>query len=186
MASNDGSIELNRLLGRHGNEHDHTGGENRSVSGPETSLPNGPRRPAQDPAASLYSLPSSTFESAVHEPLVQSSMLDDSDSLSGAARRVSNSGVTHHSELPEKEGLVSALSRHLSKQSTSVPWTLRPASLLGFLCFLAALIIALEVLNSFSAKYQGLVESSPDAAYLWKYLPTASVYLLSQYKDGLI
>jgi hypothetical protein len=60
------------------------------------------------------------------------------------------------------------------KPRASVPWTLRRLSLLGLIAFLITLIVALEVLHYLSNKNQGLVTADQDAAYLWKYLPTAS------------
>jgi hypothetical protein len=60
------------------------------------------------------------------------------------------------------------------KSRASVPWPLRRLSLLGLIAFLVALIVALEVLHYSSNKNQGLVTADQDAAYLWKYLPTAS------------
>jgi hypothetical protein len=60
------------------------------------------------------------------------------------------------------------------KRTAAFPWTLRQCSLLGLIAFLIALIVTLEVLHHFSNKNQGLVTADQDAAYLWKYLPTAS------------
>ena len=67
-----------------------------------------------------------------------------------------------------------AVRKSTTKRTVSVPWTLRRISLLALVAFLIALIVALEVLHSFSDKNQGLVTAKEDASYLWKYLPTAS------------
>ncbi|KEQ75647.1 hypothetical protein M436DRAFT_62036 [Aureobasidium namibiae CBS 147.97] len=71
------------------------------------------------------------------------------------------------------------------RKKTSDPWTLRRLPLLGLVTFIVMLIVALEVLYHFSNKNHGLVAAKQDAAYLWKYLPTAILTTLAFYWNKL-
>jgi hypothetical protein len=60
--------------------------------------------------------------------------------------------------------------------TVSAPWTLRRASLLGFIAWHIILVVVLEVLYYMSNKHQGLATSGEKTYYLWKYCPTASKF----------
>jgi hypothetical protein len=60
--------------------------------------------------------------------------------------------------------------------TVSAPWTLRRASLLGFIAWHIILVVVLEVLYYMSNKHRGLATSGEKTYYLWKYCPTASKF----------
>ena len=153
MTSQEG-IELSRLMPPRSSDHHVTraGATRRPVFATSTT------ESSSEPAE-----PESTRPSPHHLP--------DSNYTIQHATGVDSTSNDKSPLIPDGEEIPRS---PIGRRKTSIPWTLRRLPLLGLVTFLVVLIVALEVLYHFSNKNQGLMTASQDAAYLWKYLPTAS------------
>jgi len=154
MSSPNRPVEAENLLGRHA-----------SLSDQSTTTPQDILRPNQH-------RPLISFESALEHESLPVHTSDDDTPVAGSALSEGLSTLTSQSYE------TTAGKDHTSKPDrtriSSIPWTLRKASLLGFIISLIILVVVLEVLYYLSSKHQGLATSGENIYYLWKYGPTAS------------
>jgi len=154
MSSFNPPGEAEHLLGRHA-----------SLSDRSTTTPQDILRPTQH-------RPSISFESALEHESLPKDTSDDDTPVAGSALSEGSSTLTSQS-YETTAGKDHTLGSDRTRIS-SMPWTLRRASLLGFIISLIILVVVLEVLYYLSNKHQGLATSGENIYYLWKYGPTAS------------
>lgn len=154
MSSPNRPGEAERLLGRHA-----------SLSERSTTTPQDTLRPTQH-------RPLSSFDSASkHESLPVDTSYDDTPVAGSALSEGSSTLTSQPYETTAGKDHTPGSDR---TRRSSIPWTLRRASLLGFIISLIMLVVVLEVLYFLSNKYQGLATSGENIYYPWKYGPTAS------------